>query len=187
MLRRVLLQTRCHNNFMQIRGYSRIAAAGLFALLLPLYGQPSPPHEVTAVRFWSLTDTTRVVIETTDEFQFRSDHVPNPDRLFFDLVGLQLRMGGKGQHTINVGDKLLKQIRVPETQPNVSRVVFDLESEVDFTASQLTNPSRFIMELRMAGSKLPVGPPTLSVTGVQKIPDVPVEERIAALNIAKEK
>jgi len=187
MFRRVLLQRRCHNNFMPSRGYSRIAAAGLFALLLPLYGQSSPPHAVTAVRFWSLTDTTRVVIETTDEFQFRSDHVPNPDRLFFDLVGLQLRMGGKGQHTINVGDKLLKQIRVAETQPNVSRVVFDLTTEVDFTASQLTNPSRLIIELRLAGSKFPVGPPTLSVTGVQKLPDVPVEERNAALNIAKEK
>src|SRR3954463_5788142 len=124
MLRRVLLQTRCHNNFMQIRGYSRIAAAGLFALLLPLYGQPSPPHAVTAVRFWSMSDTTRVVIETTDEFEFRSDHVPNPDRLFFDLLGTKLRMGGRGQQTIPVNDKLLKQIRVAETQPTVTRVVF---------------------------------------------------------------
>src|SRR5882757_5965997 len=127
---------------MPSRGYSRIAAAGLFAVLPHLYAQSSPPpHAVTAVRFWSLTDTTRVVIETTDEFEFRSDHVPNPDRLFFDLLGTKLRMGGRGQQTIPVNDKLLKQIRVAETQPTVTRVVFDLGVEVEFSASQLTNPN----------------------------------------------
>ncbi len=134
-----------------------------------------------------MTDTTRVVIETTDDFQFRSDHVPNPDRLFFDLAGLQLRMGGKGQHTITVGDKLLKQIRVAQTKPDVTRIVFDLEAGVDFNASQLTNPSRLIIELRMAGAKIPSGPPTLTVTGLERLPDAPVQERNAALSIAKEK
>src|SRR4051812_16181870 len=111
---------------MPSRRYSRIAAAGALALLSSLYAQSqTPTHAVTNVRFWSMTDTTRVVIETTDDFQFRSDHVPNPDRLFFDLVGLRLRMGEKGRYTLAVGDKLLKQIRVAEAQANVTRVVFD--------------------------------------------------------------
>jgi len=172
---------------MPSRRYSRIAAAGILALLSSLPAYPaSQPRAVTGVRFWSMTDTTRVVIETTDEFQFKSDHVTNPDRLFFDLTGLQLRIGGKGLHTISVADKLLKQIRVAETQPNVTRIVFDLETAVDFTASQLTNPSRLIIELRLAGSKLPTGPPTLSVTGIQKLSDTPVEAT-AVLNVAKEK
>lgn len=173
---------------MPSRRYSRIAAAGALAFLSSLQAQSAPPpRAVTAVRFWSMTDTTRVVIETTDEFQFRSDHVPNPDRLFFDLIGMQLRMGPKGMHSISVADKLLKQIRVAEPQPNVTRVVFDLGTAVEFTASQLTNPNRLIIELRAAGSKLPAGPPTISVTGTQKLTDVPVEERNAALGIAREK
>jgi len=134
-----------------------------------------------------MTDTTRVVIETTDEFQFRSDHVPNPDRLFFDLLGMQLRMGARGSHTISVGDKLLKQIRVAEPQSNVTRVVFDLDTAVDFTASQLTNPNRLIIELRAAGAQLPTAPPSISVTGSQKLVDAPVAERNAALNLAREK
>jgi N-acetylmuramoyl-L-alanine amidase len=118
-----------------------------------------------------MSDTTRVVIETTDEFEFRSDHVPNPDRLFFDLLGTKLRMGGRGQQTIPVNDKLLKQIRVAETQRTVTRVVFDLEVGVDFSASQLTNPNRLIIELRPAGAAIPSGPPSLSITGIQKLPD----------------
>ncbi len=138
-----------------------------------------------------MPETTRVVIETTDEFQFRSDHVPNPDRLFFDLMGMQVRMGPKGTHNISVADKLLKQIRVAEPQPNVTRVVFDLETGVDFTASQLTNPNRLIIELRAAGSKLPTGPltgtPEITLTGSQKPAAVPVEERNPAPGISKEK
>lgn len=118
-----------------------------------------------------MSDTTRVVIETTDEFEFRSDHVPNPDRLFFDLLGTKLRMGGRGQQTIPVNDKLLKQIRVAETQRTVTRVVFDLEVGVDFSASQLTNPNRLIIELRPTGAGVPSGPPSLSITGIQKLPD----------------
>jgi N-acetylmuramoyl-L-alanine amidase len=120
-----------------------------------------------------MSDTTRVVIETTDEFEFRSDHVPNPDRLFFDLLGTKLRMGGRGQQTIPVNDKLLKQIRVAETQRTVTRVVFDLEMGVDFSASQLTNPNRLIIELRPAGAGIPSGPPSLSITGIQKLQDGP--------------
>ena len=33
----------------------------------------------------------------------------------------------KGMHVIPVGDALLKQIRMAETQPGVTRVVLDLE------------------------------------------------------------
>lgn len=177
---------------MPSRCQSRIATVGALALFCSLPAQPAPPaRAVTAVRFWSMPETTRVVIETTDEFQFRSDHVPNPDRLFFDLMGMQVRMGPKGTHNISVADKLLKQIRVAEPQPNVTRVVFDLETGVDFTASQLTNPNRLIIELRAAGSKLPTGPltgtPEITLTGSQKPAAVPVEERNPAPGISKEK
>lgn len=130
-------------------------------------------NAVTAVRFWSLTDTTRVVVETTGDFELHSDRVPNPDRLFFDLKGATLKIGGKGQHTINVADHLLKQIRVAETQPGTTRVVFDLEANVEFTASQLSNPSRLIIELRSASDN--PAPLTPSVTGVQKLDSVPGE------------
>src|SRR5260370_1293935 len=102
-------------------------------------------NAVTAVRFWSMNETTRVVVETISEFDYRSDRVSNPDRLFFDLKGATVRLGGKGQHTIQVSDRLLKQIRVAETQPGTTRIVFDLEADVEFSASQLSNPSRLII------------------------------------------
>src|SRR6476661_9811923 len=106
--------------------------------------------EITAVRFWTLTEVTRIAVETNGEFRFRSDRLDNPDRLFFDLLATKPRMGVKGVQTTVVSDKLLKRIRVAETQPGMTRVVLDLESPVDYTASQLSNPDRLMIELRPA-------------------------------------
>src|ERR1051325_4096770 len=112
--------------------------------------------EITAVRFWTLTEVTRIAIETNGEFRFRSDRLTNPDRLFFDLLGTKPRMGVKCVQTKPVGDKLLKRIRIAETQPGMTRVVLDLESPVDFVASQLSNPDRLMIELRPAPAPQPV-------------------------------
>ena len=125
------------------------------ALLLASTGalcSSSSQLEVTAVRFWTLPEATRVAIETNGEFRFRSDKLENPDRIFFDLLGAKPRMGVRGIHTTTVGDKLLKRIRVAETQPGMTRIVLDLESAVDYISSQLTNPDRLVIELRPVGS-----------------------------------
>src|SRR5260370_26481252 len=114
---------------------------------------PSSQLEVTAVRFWTLSEVTRVAVETNGEFHFRSDKLYNPDRVYFDLVGAKPRTGVRGIQVTNVGDKLLKRIRVAETQPGMTRVVLDLESAIEFKAEQLTNPDRLVIELRAAGSR----------------------------------
>jgi N-acetylmuramoyl-L-alanine amidase len=58
---------------------------------------------------------------------------------------------------IPVGDKLVKQIRIAETRPGTTRVVLDLAAPVEFAASQLANPDRLIIELRLA-AQAPVLP-----------------------------
>src|SRR5690349_16159709 len=95
------------------------------------FGQAA--HKVTAVRFWSTGDTTRVAVEVSGEFKYKSDNLDTPPRLFFDVQGSKPAVA---QKTIPVGDHLLKQIRVAETQPGTTRVVLDLEQNVEFTASQ---------------------------------------------------
>ena len=111
--------------------------------------QPQPTNVLTGVRHWTLGDVTRVVVETTEDFEFRRDRVPDPDRLFFDLQRTKPRLGQRGQVTFKVSDPRLKQIRVAETQPGTARVVFDLEDGVEYTSSRLSNPPRLIIELRM--------------------------------------
>src|SRR5689334_4410563 len=115
-------------------------------------GSAQTSNKVTAVRYWSTQDTTRVAVEVSAEFKYKSDHLENPPRLFFDILGARPVMAEK---TIAVGDRLLKQIRVAETQRGVTRIVLDLEQESDFTASQLSNPERLIIELRPKGANTP--------------------------------
>ncbi|MGD1092531.1 MAG: N-acetylmuramoyl-L-alanine amidase [Bryobacteraceae bacterium] len=123
------------------------------------------------MRFWSLGDVTRVAIEVSSDFHYKSDRLTSPDRLFFDIQGARPEMVRKGMDVIAVGDPLLKQIRIAETQPGVTRVVLDLEQHAEFTASQLTHPDRLMIELRSKDHPSP--PATTSVTGATQLTDTP--------------
>ncbi len=113
-----------------------------------------------AVRHWSLADATRIAIEFDADFTYRSDHLPNPERLFFDISGVKPTRVPKGIETIRVNDGLVRQIRVAETQPEVTRIVLDLRSKVEFSASRLSNPERLIIEVRPAGAAPSEPPPS---------------------------
>src|SRR5579864_289894 len=132
----------------------RLTVAVVFLVNLAVAGQTrqSESPEVTAVRYWSLAETTRIAIEITGEVHYRSDRIENPGRIFFDFVGARPSVNGRRLYSAEVGDKLVKRIRVAETSPGVTRVVLDLESAADFTVSRLDNPNRFIVELRAAAA-----------------------------------
>ncbi len=136
----------------KIPASTKLAAFVICATQLTQIASPQTasgaPLEVKAVRFRSFSRVTRIAIEVNGDFHFRSDHIDNPDRLFFDLMGARPRVNGRRLLTREVNDKLLKRIRVAETLPGVTRVVLDLAAPVDYTASQLENPGRLIVELR---------------------------------------
>ena len=143
-----------------------LSVAPVLCLNAPCSGQAA--HRVTAVRFWSAGDTTRVAVEVSGEFKFKSDSLETPPRLFFDVQDSRPSMA---QKTIPVGDHLLKQIRIAETQPGTTRIVLDLEQNADFTASQLSNPERLMVEIRAKGAKTAA---TASVAAAIEEPAKPV-------------
>jgi len=108
----------------------------------------SANHWVTAVRHWSQTDTTRIAIEVSGAFEYRTDRLHNPERVYFDIPNARPRFESRRGYTETVGDKFVTKIRVAEFAPGVTRVVLDLAAGVDVTPSQLTNPNRLIIELR---------------------------------------
>ncbi|MCC7340295.1 MAG: N-acetylmuramoyl-L-alanine amidase, partial [Bryobacterales bacterium] len=95
---------------------------------------------------------TRVVIQFDGEFRYKWARLENPPRVFFDLPEAALAVEGmkeKGRmRFIEVNDRVLKQIRFAENTPGSSRVVLDLAGDYEFTASQLANPPRLIIEVR---------------------------------------
>ena len=142
-------------------------AAGVFVMAGVCATAAAPDSgKVTAVRFWSLGDVTRIAIEVSSDFTFKYNHLSDPERMFFDIHGARpnLTSGARnGAHAIPVGDALLGQIRVAETQPEVTRIVLDLAQTASVTTSQLSNPNRLMIELRSKDRPAPPGRP--SVTG----------------------
>ena len=132
-----------------------VTTAAVTAMLLMGQSDSSAQRSVTAVRHWSLKDITRVAVEISGPFEFRTDRLHSPERVYFDILNSHLRIPPKLYYTETVGDDLLSKIRVAETTPGITRVVLDLTGDATATASTLTSPDRLIIELRKtAGNPL---------------------------------
>ena len=105
------------------------------------------PARVTAVRFWSTPDYTRVAIDLDQEAKFQSQRLESPGRVFFDLFDTKLASSLAGK-TFDVDDGFLKKIRVGQYQPGKTRVVLEVDSISDYDAFLLSNPRRLIIDIR---------------------------------------
>ncbi len=114
-------------------------------------GKPVP-HSVTAVRHWSLGGVTRIAVEVSGEFQYRSDRLQSPDRIYYDILNARPNFDNKRLYAEDLSDAFVKRIRVAETIPGVTRVVLDLGAGVEAAASVLSSPDRLIIELRGGAS-----------------------------------
>jgi N-acetylmuramoyl-L-alanine amidase len=148
-----------------------------------LAGQAPRPAQlsVTAVRHWTLTDVTRVAIEVSGEFQYHTDRLHDPERVYFDILNSRPRLGVRRGPTDVTGDKLLTKVRIAETLPGVTRIVLDLSDRVDATTSQLSNPDRLIIELRaksITPTETPATTPTPSETAPVRVPPPSVAPKL---------
>jgi N-acetylmuramoyl-L-alanine amidase len=137
-----------------------MAALGVsLPLLVEMAG--AQVHAVTAVRHWTVGDVTRIAVEVTGPFEIRSDRLHNPERVYFDIHDARPQLEGHNRFlSEEFNEKLLKKIRVAETQPDVTRVVLELGDNVEATPSQLANPNRLMIELRVVPP--PATPPVIS-------------------------
>jgi len=87
-------------------------------------------RSVSAVRTWSFTDVTRVAIEVSGDFQFRTDRLHDPERVYFDILNSRPLVDSKRFYSKELDDKLVKRIRVAETNPGITRVVLHLAAAV---------------------------------------------------------
>jgi len=114
-------------------------------------------ESVRDVQFTSEPTVTRVVIALSGEAIYRTERIENPDRVFFDLPRFVPRLAAGKQRSaqLMVNDRHIRQIRVAENQPGLTRLVFDMESpEVTYKASLALDPPRLIVEFRL-GSAAP--------------------------------
>jgi N-acetylmuramoyl-L-alanine amidase len=124
----------------------RRAAAVLF-LLPGIAASNSGIIQVTGIHYWSHPDSTRIILDTTGPFSVRSQRAFNPDRIYFDLHA-RPSIDGHRFATRVVDDTLIERIRIAETTPGTTRIVFDLKVAATFTMSRLDKPDRLLIEFR---------------------------------------
>lgn len=105
-----------------------------------------PLPEVTAIRRWVGPSYSRIVINVGGEAKFESNRLPNPDRIVLDLLNTRLSSALVGK-TFPVEDAFLRQIRVGQYLPTVTRVVLDVEKIEDYSIFTLPNPFRLVIDI----------------------------------------
>ncbi len=75
----------------------------------------------------------------------------DPDRLYFDILHARPLINGHRYATRQVGDTLVSRVRVAETTPGTTRIVFDLIGQVQYSVSRLDAPDRIVIELTPSG------------------------------------
>ena len=123
---------------------SRLAGLALVAMGLAHAADTSVP----ALKYWSVGPILRISLDVDGAFKYKASRLNTPERIFFDVSGHAILKDRK-MHTIQVGEPLLKQIRVAETN-GVTRIVLDLPeatTPVEFAVSQLRSPDRLMIEL----------------------------------------
>jgi putative methionine-R-sulfoxide reductase with GAF domain len=123
----------------------------------PATNSPAKPRElskfpvVTGIQHWSSADSSTVVLNLENQVRYEAHRLANPDRIYFDLHDTLLgsNFGGK---SIEVGDALLKRIRVAQPVTRMTRLVLETKASADFSVSLEPNPYRLVVEVRKAGT-----------------------------------
>jgi len=87
--------------------------------------------QITTARVWPSPDYTRITLETQAPVAYTVTGVKNPERLVLDLEGVDITAVLTSlNEKIGADDPYIKGVRIGRFKPGVTRVVFDLKSEV---------------------------------------------------------
>ena len=136
--------------------------AAVFLGLPAIAASASGLIQVTAVRSWTHSDLTRVVLDTTGPFEVHSERAFNPDRIFFDIANARPAIDGHRYATHVINDGLIRRVRIAEKDGGATRIVFDLEVPANFRLIRLDHPDRMVIEIRATHAALPPQPAVIS-------------------------
>ena len=138
-----------------------------------------PAATVRSITRTALPKGDRVTIELSREVGFVGDRVDNPDRVFFDLSNVAVP-AATAEGAARLAGPLLKTLRVGRPQRGVTRVVLEVQGRPRYSAFQLYNPFRLVIDLESdtltadaaAPAEARPAPGVPAAAGVPKRPDI---------------
>jgi N-acetylmuramoyl-L-alanine amidase/putative methionine-R-sulfoxide reductase with GAF domain len=159
------------------------------ALSVPAPSLPAPAEVaktsgssvVTGIRHWNSNGVSTIVIDLQAPVEYRKNRLPNPERIYFDLLNTSLAPGLNGQ-IIDVKDGLVGRIRVAQPVDNVTRVVLETKAGSTFWDNLEENPHQLVIEVRNpeAAKPEPRTKVDLSPAPTQPAPAQPEKKQAAA-------
>jgi N-acetylmuramoyl-L-alanine amidase len=112
---------------------------------------PGARSTVQNIRFWSMDEYTRVIIDLDFQTRYEKSRLFSPDRIYFDISNAKLSEDLLNR-AFNIGDDILKQVRVAQNRFDMVRVVLDISGVADVSISEMSEPFRIVVDLRRQGS-----------------------------------
>jgi|SRR5579862_2516773 len=102
---------------------------------------------VTGAEHKSSGDSSTVVLSLEDQVQYEAHRLVNPQRIYLDLHKTALA-SDLAFKSIDVGDALLKRVRIAQPVTGTTRIVLDTKANPEFSVTLEPNPCRLVIELR---------------------------------------
>src|SRR4051812_43282614 len=114
----------------------RFQSVAAMTILPAMAAANSGVIKVTSVRAWSHPDSTRVVIQTTGAFEYRSESASKPERIFVDVLRATPWIGHRRSASLNVNDARVRRVRIAQTSPRSTRIAFELTGLATYKISR---------------------------------------------------
>jgi N-acetylmuramoyl-L-alanine amidase len=101
---------------------------------------------VQNIRFWSTSDHTRVIVDVDANARYEKLRLSDPERICLDISNAKLSPD-LVNHTIPIGDEILKQVRVAQKSASIVRVVLDVTASSGLSVSELHDPFRIVIDV----------------------------------------
>ncbi len=119
--------------------------------------QPAAPATLLDIQRTVLPDTVRVTLELDREVTYREERIAGPDRLFFDLKGVDVTPALKDA-ALNYPGDIVSKIRVGRHPDATIRVVLDLEAVSRYSVFTLYHPFRLVIDAERANARAATTP-----------------------------
>jgi N-acetylmuramoyl-L-alanine amidase len=145
------------------------------------------PVEVTEIHNWVGPSYTRVVIAARGPFQYTTLRLSHPDRIVFDLPNTHLSPDLL-KKSVLINGAFLRDIRVGQFKPDVTRVVLDVKDINDYSAFPVPNPFRLIIDVHGSSPEMaetqpgPGKPDSRATAGQGRIAQARVEKKAPPVN-----